>query len=258
MLLKKIFLSIIFSQLLFLWVFWLSENEYLVVESEKNLCGVFEVWTAKYPNWLWDWWTAVFLQDILYTEFLSHLSCETWSIWDCCKKLWYKYAGVAIWNTYISWERSWAEFLASQDIIQVRSLNPHEYKLSEKITRKEVMKIVINTSDSELREKCRGVFVDVIHDWGCKYIETALDNGYITGNQWFRPNENLTKSEALKLIFKSRWIEKRYETNNWQEDYISTAYYLGYIDKKFSDYNLAATRWWMFEVIAKTFPSFSN
>ena len=39
----------------------------------------------------------------------------------------------------------------------------------------------------------------------------------------FRPDDNITKSEAIKLIFKARNIEKKYSTDNWQADYAKTA-----------------------------------
>lgn len=63
-------------------------------------------------------------------------------------------------------------------------------------------------------------------DWGCKYIESGLQYEFIESNLRFRPQENVTKVEALKLIFQARSIEKKYTTLYWQEDYISSAYYL--------------------------------
>ena len=256
--LKKILLFIFFSQIFYLWVFWASDQVHFVTNQEKNLCGTFEKWNNVNPNWLSENWEAVFLNDSLYSDFLAIESCELWYTADCCKKLWFKYAWVPIGQTYVSWYRAWAEFLASKKIIQTRSFNPHEYKLEESISRKEIMKITINSSTTPLKEDCKWIFADVIHDWGCKYIETALDAGYISWNQGFRPNATLTKAEALKLILQSRDIWKRYDTGFWQEDYISTAYYLWYIDEKFSDYNSSATRGWIFEIIAKTYPEYSN
>ena len=81
-------------------------------------------------------------------------------------------------------------------------------------------------SIEKIIESCRKIFSDVSTDWGCKYIESALEYDFIESNLRFRPNENVTKVEALKLIFQARNIEKRYTTLYWQEDYISSAYYL--------------------------------
>jgi hypothetical protein len=100
----------------------------------------------------------------------------------------------------------------------------------------------MNISEIEISDDCREIFTDVQTDWGCKYIEKALENNYIEGNDLFRPNENVTQTEALKLIFKAKNIEKAYNTDFWQEDYISTAYYKGYIDQKYAHYNQSATR----------------
>jgi len=107
-------------------------------------------------------------------------------------------------------------------------------------------------------EECRYIFADVEGDWGCKYIEAALENWYIAWNEWFRPNDTVSKSEALKLIFKARWIEKRYDTRNWQEDYISSAYYLWYIENKPETHTENATRWWIFSALAKSYDDFEN
>ena len=97
-------------------------------------------------------------------------------------------------------------------------------------------------SQVEISDSCREIFIDVTDDWGCKYIESALEYEYISGNQLFRPNDSVTKTEALKLIFKARNIDKAYNTEYWQEDYVSTAYYRGYIDEKYANYNETATR----------------
>jgi len=96
---------------------------------------------------------------------------------------------------------------------------------------------------------------------GERYISknrSALDNDFIEWLQGFRPNDRVTKTEALKLIFKAKNIEKSYNTSYWQEDYISTAYYKGYIDEKFKNYNETASRWWIFLTASRTFTEFTN
>ena len=120
-----------------------------------------------------------------------------------------------------------------------------------------MMKVVLNASQKDISPECREIFSDVLNDWSCKYIESALKYDFIVGNQAFRPNESITKVEALKLIFQARNIKKRYETKNWQEDYISSAYYLGYIDEKFTDYNSSASRGFIFTTLARTYIDYS-
>jgi len=257
----KIILSvlwILFLSTLYLGAFWLSEDSYYVVNQDKNLCGEFILWSAENPNWLPDNWDAVFLKDNLEESFLEDISCLESDVPNCCVSQSFKFAWIPIWIEFISDERKWAELLASKSIIETKSFNPSEYKLGEKISRKEIMKIVMNISGIEVQDNCREIFVDVVDDWGCKYIESALENDFVSWNLAFRPDDEVTKTEALKLIFKSRLIDKSYETNFWQEDYISTAYYKWFIDEKYSNYNEIATRGWIFSVAWKTFSEFSK
>jgi len=127
-----------------------------------------------------------------------------------------------------------------------------EYRLDATITRKEVMKIVMKLSGKEIPNECRGVFSDVINDWGCKYIEAALDADYIAANATFRPDDNITKTEAMKLVLKAKNVEKTKQTSNWQADYMETAYEYGIIDAKYYDYNADALRGWIFEITTAT------
>jgi len=184
---------------------------------------------------------------------------EGQSILKYCKENNYRYAWVPIWDTFISNERAWAEFLARKKIISSRSTYPSLYNLGENITRKEIMKIIINASEvKEELEECKYIFADVEWDWWCKYIEAALKSWFITWNEWFRPNDNVSISEALKLIFNARWISKRYNTWDWEQDYISSAYYLWYTENKENNYTQAATRWWIFSALAQSYDDFQN
>lgn len=244
---RIIFTSLLFSQIFILGVFWVSPKSYYVVEPDKNLCGEFIPGNAQSPNWLPDTWKSIALND-------DDISTERY-----CKDNGYRYAGIKVWVQYISESRTWAEFLAWKNIIEKQNLNPQAYNLDTTITRKEMMKIISNLWNIDLEDiECELIFSDVVNDWGCKYIESALERGYIAWNEWFRPDDAITRSEALKLIFKAKNIEKRYNTSVWQEDYISSAYYLWYLDEKFNNYNIPATRWWIFSVTAKTYPEFSK
>lgn len=236
---------------------YVSESRY-VINVEENICWEFTRWNSANPNWLLDWWNAVSEVKKLNQEFLNIQECNTWNTERCCKTLLYRYAWIPIGIETISPERRAAEFIASKSIIEQQSLYPSQYNLERQITRKEVMKIIMNSSEVSIQKDCKWKFIDVVTDWWCKYIETALDNDFITENKQFRPDWYITKPEALKLIFKSRNIDKSYESESWQDDYISTALYLGYIDTKFSNYNNTAMRWWIFSVLAKTYPDFKN
>gem|GEM_PF-560348 len=124
------------------------------------------------------------------------------------------------------------------------------------ITRKEFMKIIAKINGSVIPEKCERKFSDVVNDWGCKYIEWALSKGTITKNANFRPNDNVNITEALKLIFISKRMERKYNTSSWQSDYINSAFDLGLIKEKYSQYTTEATRGWIFTVTSRSFSDF--
>jgi len=146
-----------------------------------------------------------------------------------------------------------ANFLAKKWFIQNQEWNEKLYNLWNAITRKEMMKIVMKVSWKNVVDTCIWDFWDVSNDWWCKYIESALKSWFIAKNESFRPNDTITKSEALKLIFKSRGKKKIQETDSWQEDYMESAYEYWYIGKRYNDYNTVATRGWIFDITANTY-----
>lgn len=129
------------------------------------------------------------------------------------------------------------------------------YRLWDTITRKEVAKIVVKIAGGEPAEKCEWKFKDVANDWGCKYIEWMLEKWYIKPAENFRPNDNITKSEAIKLLFKARGIQKIYNTDNWQKDYAMTAFDLG-LSEIYTDYNVNAVRGWIFVIASQSYDEF--
>ncbi len=149
-----------------------------------------------------------------------------------------------------------ANYLADKWIIASVTTDS-EYRVEGTITRKEVSKIVAKLAGVTPPEKCEGKFSDLTKDWGCKYIEWMLSAWYIAANPTFRPDDNITKSEAVKLIFKARKIEKKYSTSNWQEDYAKTASELGLVDT-YTDYDANATRGWIFRLAARWFEDYKQ
>jgi len=211
------------------------------------------VWNAQKQNWLPSWWIGVSLNQDTQRSFSGNTSCNTGKVESCCKSEWYRYAWIPIGLEAVSSERKWAEFLTHKWIINNHNLAPSRYNLSEQISRKEIMKVIMNMSEKDISLECNEIFSDVDADWWCKYIESALKYEFIVENKNFRPNDSISRVEALKLVFKARNISKAYDTWFWEEDYISTAYYYWYISEKFSDYNKIADRWWIFALAAKTY-----
>lgn len=141
-----------------------------------------------------------------------------------------------------------AKYLADLWVIQSHD-NIDDFRLDSPITRKETLKTIGKLSAEEIIDRCDWVFADVnITDWGCKYIEFALRKNLIANNDNFRPEDLITKTEAMKLILKVRGIEKTQVTDNWQEDYMMTAFEKGIIEEKYTDYDEPATRWWIFKI----------
>jgi len=145
-----------------------------------------------------------------------------------------------------------ANFLWGEKIIKNYSDSPNNYRMMDTITRKETMKIVMKLSWLEVKDSCEGKFNDVTNDWGCKYIESALKAGFIAQNDMFRPDDNITKTEAMKLVLKAKWIKKTLKTKNWQSDYMETAYEYGIIEEKYTDFNADALRGWIFLITTAT------
>ncbi len=138
-----------------------------------------------------------------------------------------------------------ANYLAYKWIITSKELIS-EYNLDSNITRREMLKIMFNLSWKYVNEWCSWKFSDLNkNDWGCKYAETALKNKMIAWNQSYRPDDMVTKAEALKMIFKWVWFKKN---NNWtwEEWYVSAAIEKWILDSSFNNYKINAKRWWIF------------
>jgi len=144
---------------------------------------------------------------------------------------------------------SGAQELAEKGVINNASTTA-EFGLDNTITRKEIMKIVLNLSGKSVTDSCSGDFGDVSNDWGCKYIEAGLAHGFITANASFRPNDSISKAEAMKLILKARGIDKAYNSSDWQADYMNTAYDNSIISATYSDHGSNALRGWIFAIAA--------
>lgn len=146
-----------------------------------------------------------------------------------------------------------ANYLASKTYIKDYSSTPKEYRIGDNITRKEAMKIIANVAFLKVENTCAWKYKDVQDDWGCKYIEAALKAWFISQADKFRPDDNITNAEVLKLIFKARNLDRKFNTWEWAKDYVNSAIELKLIDQSNSEWNTDAKRGWIFVVIAKTF-----
>lgn len=117
-----------------------------------------------------------------------------------------------------------ANELAKMGIIQDNSSNTSAYNLGSSITRREMLKIMMNLSSVKVGETCVGKFADMKStDWGCKYAESALNAWFIAPNKYFRPNDRVTEAEALKMIMQAKGIAKKADVSDWAQAYTQAA-----------------------------------
>lgn len=135
-----------------------------------------------------------------------------------------------------------ANRLAALGVIVDNSSNPAKYNLDGSITRREMLKVMMNLSSVEVGTTCEGKFADLkSSDWGCKYAEAALKAGFIAANTNFRPNDLVSKSEALKMVMQAKGLAKKEGVTPWQKAYVEAWVEAG-ITTAFSDYTSVAKR----------------
>jgi len=104
------------------------------------------------------------------------------------------------------------------------------------INRAEFTKMIVEgvigeTPDPDIYHDC---FTDVTDDWYAKYVCYAEDQGWIQGygNGYFKPGDNITKSEAIKILGEA-YSWELLSTLPWSEfaDNVETEWYYDYILK---------------------------
>ncbi len=150
-------------------------------------------------------------------------------------------------HAYDQNEKLAADFLSYRDIIVVQE-NGNNYNLESNISRREMAKVTIKLSNISPNIWCSNQYSDMNNDdWGCKYAEAGLQNGFFAKNIAFNPNESISKIEALKMIMKGANIEK-IQTSDWREWYVMSAMRWWLLEESFVDYDTPATRWWIFTI----------
>ncbi|NDK09635.1 hypothetical protein GW846_02550 [Candidatus Gracilibacteria bacterium] len=148
-----------------------------------------------------------------------------------------------------------ANFLATKNIINDNSLDIVQYNLDSNITRREMLKVMMNISGKTVADTCSGEFSDMNgSDWGCKYAEAALTAGFIAENNTFRPNDQVTQIEALKMVMQAKGLE-RDAAQDWRAGYVSKAQSENIISGDII-YDTKANRGWIFTAGAKADASF--
>jgi len=147
-----------------------------------------------------------------------------------------------------------ANKLATLGVIVDQSSNPADYRLGDTLTRREHVKVAMNLASCQavsVPDTCNGSFSDMdSSDWGCKYAETALANGFVAANATFGPGRDVSKAEALKMIMNATNVAQS-DNAVWQASYVEGAISAGVLSESFTDYDAAASRGWIFQVAAE-------
>ncbi len=150
-----------------------------------------------------------------------------------------------------------ANFIAQKGIINDNTYNIPAYDLDNNITRREMLKVMMNLSGKTVEDVCSWKFQDMqADDWGCKYAEAALDNGYIAANDYFRPDDDVTQIEALKMVMQTQNIP-RDDADDWRVGYVTKGYSEGLLDSNSIEYDANAKRGWVFTRAARSYNDFT-
>ncbi len=160
--------------------------------------------------------------------------------------------GVA--NAYSPEELAAANNLAAQDIINDHSSNPAGYALDQYVLRQEIAAVARGIAGIAKKATCDNEFADVSatnpNTWACYTVEALRDAGKIAANPLFRPEDNITKAEALGMVVKAACDDQyAYDASKgttWQEQVRDFAVAKGIVST-FSDFNALATRGFAFE-----------
>ena len=151
-----------------------------------------------------------------------------------------------------------ANSLAEQGIINKHVNDPENYNLSDNVLRQEIAAVARWVAWLPKKGRCDNEFKDLTdtkpNTWACRNVEVLIDNDLIAKNEYFRPEDKITKSETIAMLIKAIWFDYNYDTTsdkNWQEQIVEYAASKGVVEL-FTDYNTDATRGWVFQVADTT------
>lgn len=152
-----------------------------------------------------------------------------------------------------------ASLLAKKWIIVDRSNNTELYKLKDYVLRQEISAVARWIAWIEKNLTCKNIFKDISdkkpNSWICFTIEALLEKNFIAKNERFRPEDKITKAEAVWMIVKAAYgNEYKFDSSkewNWQKQVVDFAV-SKWLTQNFSDYNSFATRGFVFSVSEKS------
>jgi len=151
-----------------------------------------------------------------------------------------------------------ANSLAEQGIINNHVNDPENYNLNDNVLRQEIAAVARWVAGLPKKGRCDNEFKDLTdtkpNTWACRNVEVLVDNDLIAKNDYFRPEDKITKSETIAMLIKSIWFDYNYDPSsdkNWQQQIVEYAASKGVVEL-FTDYNTDATRGWVFQVADTT------
>ena len=147
-----------------------------------------------------------------------------------------------------------ANSLAAKEIIKNHSGDSEAYNLDLNVLRQEIALISRRVSGVEENSSCRNLFKDVTsttpNTWVCNNVEALVENDLISANEYFNPERNISKSEALIMFIRSIGFDFTIDENsskNWQQQVVEFAV-ANEVVENFTDYNVDAKRGWIFKI----------
>ena len=129
------------------------------------------------------------------------------------------------------WAKNYITTLQQKDIVSGK--NKDTFAPNDYLTRAELTKIALYAFDFDTITINYSSFADVdINDWYAPFVETAKNEGIITGYvDGFHPNQNITRAEAIKILLTTAGFEileaatdfDDVSSNAWYEKYIAFA-----------------------------------
>lgn len=154
-----------------------------------------------------------------------------------------------------------ANALAADGIIVSHS-DAADYNLDQNVLRQEIAAVARGVAGLSKKTTCDGTYADVTattpNNWACYSIEALSDAELIALNDNFRPEENISKAEAVGMMVKAAYgDEYMYDSTagtSWQEQVVAFAVEKGAVTN-FTNYDTAATRGFVFQVGADAMAS---
>lgn len=125
------------------------------------------------------------------------------------------------------------------------------YKPDNKINRAEFTKLLMAYKFPDDPMTARNCFTDVSDEWYAPYVCLAKAKGIIGGypNGTFRPEQNITVPEALKIVLLADGASVPEVGGEWYEQYVEYADSLGLRPDEWADMGYSITRGEMAEVV---------